>query len=93
MRIPDFDEPEPDVAIVRGTDDDYKHRRPGPDEVGLLVEVSEATLDRDRNEKLPADAKGRIPIYWIINLVARQVEVYTDPGPDGYRSSQIFTPV
>ena len=57
-----------------------------------LVEVSEATLDRDRNEKLPAYARGGIPVYWIINLVDRQVEVYTDPGPDGYRSSQVFTP-
>jgi Uma2 family endonuclease len=91
VRIPAFDEPEPDVAIVRGTDDDYEHRHPGPDDIGLLVEVSEATLDRDRNEKRPAYARGGIRVYWIINLVDRQVEVYTDPAPDGYRSSQVFT--
>ena len=92
MRIPAFDEPEPDVAIVRGTDDDYEHRHPGPTDVGLLVEVSDATLDRDRDEKRPAYARGGIAVYWIINLVDRQVEVYTDPGPDGYRSSRVFTP-
>jgi Uma2 family endonuclease len=91
VRIPDFDEPEPDIAIVRGTDDDYEHRHPGPTDVGLLVEVSDATLDRDRNQKLPAYARAGIAVYWIINLVDRQVEVYTDPGPDGYRSSQVFT--
>lgn len=91
VRIPDFDEPEPDVALVRGSDDDYEHRHPGPADVGLVVEVSESTLDRDRNAKLPAYARGRIPVYWIINLVERQVEVYSDPAPDGYRSRQVFT--
>jgi Uma2 family endonuclease len=91
VRIPAFDEPEPDIAIVRGGDDDYEHRHPGPADIGLLVEVSGATLDRDRNEKLPAYARGPIPVYWIVNLVDRCVEVYTDPGPDGYRSSRVFT--
>ena len=60
--------------------------------MGLLIEVSLTTLDRDRNEKLPAYATGGIPVYWIVNLVDRQIEVYTGPGPDGYRSSQVFTP-
>jgi hypothetical protein len=85
VRMPALDEPEPVIAIVRGTDDDYEHRHPGPADIGLLVEVSEATLHRDRNEKLPAYARGSIPVYWIINLVDRQVEVYTDPEPDSYR--------
>jgi Uma2 family endonuclease len=92
VRISAFDEPEPDVAIVRGGDDDYENRHPGPADVGLLVEVSDTTLVRDQNEKLPAYARGGIPVCWIINLVDRQVEVYSDPGPDGYRSIQIFTP-
>ncbi len=52
----------------------------------------DTSLDRDRGAKLLAYAKGRIPIYWIVNLVDRQVEVYSDPTPDGYRSMQIFTP-
>jgi Uma2 family endonuclease len=92
VRIPDFDEPEPDVATVRGCDDDYEQRHPGPGDVGLLVEVSDTTLDRDRNEKLPVYARAGIPVSWIVNLVDRQVEVYTDPGPDGYRSSQVYKP-
>jgi len=90
VRIPDHDEPEPDVTIVRGTDEDYEHRLPGPDDVGLLIEVSLATLERDRNEKLPAYARGGIPVYWIINLVDRQIEVYTGPGPRGYGSRVDF---
>ena len=92
VRIPEYDEPEPDAAIVRGSDDDYKHRTPGPADIGLLVEVSETTLDRDRGKKLLAYAQGGIPVYWIVNLVDRQVEVYTGPGPGGYRSRVDFPP-
>lgn len=90
VRLSDFDEPEPDITIVRGVDDDYRHRHPLPADVGLLVEVSESTLDRDRNEKLPAFARGGIAVYWIVNLVDRQVEVYSSPGPGAYRSAQVF---
>ena len=46
----------------------------------------------DRTVKHLGYAGGGIPVYWIVNLVDRQVEVYSDPGPEGYRSTQIFTP-
>jgi Uma2 family endonuclease len=92
VRIPEFNEPEPDIAIVRGTDDDYKHRTPEPADVAFLVEVSESTLDRDQGEKLSAYALGGVPVYWIVNLVDGQVEVYTGPSPGGYQSRQIFIP-
>jgi Uma2 family endonuclease len=91
VRIPKFDEPEPDIALVRGSDDDYKHRHPGPADVGLLVEVSETTLDRDQVWKLSVYAKARIPIYWIVNLVERQVEVYTNPARGRFRTHRAFT--
>ena len=48
MRIPEYDEPEPDVAIIRGSDADYKHRLPEPRNVGLLVEVSRKSVNVDR---------------------------------------------
>jgi Uma2 family endonuclease len=92
VRIPDFDEPEPDVAVVRGTDEDYEHRIPGPDDVGMLVEISLGTLDRDRSEKLPAYARSGIAVYWIVNLVDRQVEVYTSPVSGTYGSRVDFKP-
>ncbi len=85
VRIPEFDEPEPDVTVVRGTRVDYKTRHPGPGDVGLIVEVAEASLDRDRGEKLQAYARARIPMYWVVNLIDRRVEVYTDPNETGYR--------
>ena len=90
VRIPDFDEPEPDVAVVRGNRDDYRDRIPEPKDVVLLVEVAESTLDRDQGEKRRAYASGGILDYWIINLVARQVEVYSNPAAGDYRSLQVF---
>jgi Uma2 family endonuclease len=90
VRIPDFDEPEPDFAVVRGSKADYKHRTPVPIDVALLVEVSETTLVRDRGEMLLAYAQSGIAVYWIVNLVDRQVEVYTGPGPTGYRTREDF---
>ncbi len=89
VRIPASDEPEPDVAIVRGSDADYRHRLPEADDVGLLVEVSATNVSADRQL---ANIYGRagIPVYWIVNVVDRQVEVYTDPGPAGYASRTDF---
>jgi Uma2 family endonuclease len=90
VRIPDFDEPEPDVAIARGTRATYRTRHPDPADILLIVEVSETTYDRDRGEKWAAYARGAIPIYWIINLVQKRIEVYTDPGPAGYQARQDY---
>jgi len=87
-------EPEPDVVIVRGETQQYLDRHPGPQDVELVIEVSDATLLRDRTLKQRLYATAGIPIYWIVNLPDRQVEVYTAPsGPTeepGYRQHQDF---
>jgi Uma2 family endonuclease len=90
IRIPDYDEPEPDLAIVRGTREDYEDHHPGPSDVGLLIEVADTTLDRDRGEKRLAYARGGVATYWIVNLVNRQLEIYTDPSPTGYAQERIL---
>jgi Uma2 family endonuclease len=91
VRIPAFDEPEPDITIVRGSDADYRRRIPTAADVALLVEVAESTLRQDRGKKRTAYARARIPVYWIVNLVARQVEVYSRPVAEGrYRSRKDY---
>jgi Uma2 family endonuclease len=75
-------EPEPDGAVVRNSPRRYATRHPGPEDFGVLIEASDSTLQQDRTLKGRLYARANIPIYWIINLVDRQVEVYTDPtGP------------
>ena len=87
-------EPEPDVSVVRGQRRDYADRHPGPEDVGLLVEVAEASLPRDRDWKQRIYAAAGVPCFWIVNLIDRQVEVYTQPsGPcdrPEYAASRIF---
>ena len=94
VRIPPFDEPEPDLAVVRGRSRDYValKRPPEPQDIAMVIEVADASLGRDRGEKRRAYAQGRIPIYWIVNLVDRRLEVYTKPQDLGYADCQVLGP-
>jgi len=87
-------EPEPDVAVVAGSFQDYADHHPAPPEMLLLVEVSDATLAKDRGEKAEAYARAGIVDYWIVNLVNRQLEVHRDPGPlptgHGYKLRRVL---
>ncbi len=75
-------EPEPNVVVVRGADADYADRHPGPQDLLLVVEVSDSSLHRDRGFKKAIYAKAAIAVYWIVNLIDRRVEMYSDPiGP------------
>lgn len=91
VRIPEYNEPEPDLAVARGSVDDYEERHPEPFDLALIVEVADSSLDEDRDLTFVYGAAG-VPVYWIINVVDRQVEVYSDPGPHGYRSSVFLKP-
>jgi Uma2 family endonuclease len=73
-------EPEPDVVVVRGERRQYRERHPGPEDVGLVVEVADTTLQRDRGVKQRLYAAAGISCYWIVHLAERQIEVYTQPG-------------
>ncbi len=73
-------EPEPDLAAVQGSERTYLHRHPGPADVALLVEVADSSLAQDREEKGRIYARAAIGIYWIVNLVDEQIEVYTSPS-------------
>ncbi len=75
-------EPEPDLAVVRGSARSRSGRHPTPEEIALVVEVADASLDRDRRSKARVYARAGIAVYWIVNLVDRQVESHEDPsGP------------
>jgi Uma2 family endonuclease len=75
-------EPEPDAAIVRGSPRERRGRHPGPAEIGVVIEVADRSLQRDRTVKGPIYAEAGLPEYWLINLVDKQIEVYSQPsGP------------
>lgn len=72
-------EPEPDLVVARGPARRFARAHPKRDDIALLIEVAETTLQDDRGEKGRLYACNRIVAYWIINLIESQVEVYTDP--------------
>jgi Uma2 family endonuclease len=84
LRLDDHSEPEPDFMLLKPSPDDYTSRHPAADDVFLLVEVSEASLDFDRDEKLPVYGRTGIAEVWIINLRDRTIEVYREPHFTGY---------
>ena len=78
--LDDDSEPEPDVAVVPGSLDDYRSEHPA--RPVLTVEVSESTLVIDRRHKGSLYARAGLADYWIVNLIDRVVEIYRDPVPD-----------
>lgn len=75
-------EPEPDVAVATGKRSDYRGHHPGPNEVPLVVEIADSSLQFHRREKLRSYAAAGIPCYWIVNLNQNVIEVYTGPEPE-----------
>lgn len=73
-------EPEPDLAIIRGDVDTEGSRHPNASDIEMLAEVSLSSLADDRLWKLRLYARAGIRCYWIIDLVHRQVNVYTQPS-------------
>lgn len=84
IQLDDFSEPEPDLAIVRGTALDYAHRHPGPDDVYLVVEVADSTLKTDCEVKDKLYAQAGIAEYWVLDVKNRQLHIFRDPTPTGY---------
>jgi Uma2 family endonuclease len=78
-------EPEPDLMIVRGEPREYLDHHPAPEDVALIIEVADTSLRRDRGTKKRIYARAAVRVYWIVNLIDRQIEVYTEPASTGKR--------
>jgi Uma2 family endonuclease len=90
VRLDDHSEPQPDLALLKPSPDDYTNRQPGPDDVFLLVEVADTTLAVDRDQKLPAYGRAGIAEVWIVNLSEETIEVYREPHFTGYNSKAVL---
>ena len=86
VRLNDYSEPEPDVVLIRPG----KAGKPGAEDVLLLVEVSDTTLDFDREVKVPRYAAAGISEVWIVALQEERIEVYRKPEPAGYTAVSSF---
>lgn len=82
--LSEHDEPQPDLTLLRPTDDFYANAHPRAEDVFLLIEVSDSTLQLDREKKLPLYARYGIHEVWIVNLQDEAVEVYRKPTGGSY---------
>jgi Uma2 family endonuclease len=80
VSLDDESEPEPDLVVVPGRPEDYRHAHPA--RPPLVIEVADSSLAFDRAYKGSLFARAGIQDYWIVNLVDRVLEVYRDPVAD-----------
>lgn len=79
IRLSDYSEPQPDIAILSPRDDFYTSALATPDDVLLVIEIADSSLDYDRDEKLPRYARAQISEVWLVDLNKSVIEQYTLP--------------
>lgn len=87
IRLSEYTEPQPDVTLLRRRADFYASAHPTPEDILLVVEVADTTVDLDRQVKMPLYAQSGIPEAWLVDLNEETITVYRDPTPNGYRTA------
>ena len=85
VRLSDFSEPQPDLALLRRREDFYRERHPQPGDVLLVVEVAATSLKFDRDTKLPLYARHGIPELWLVDLGGRRLVRHRGLQQSSYR--------
>ncbi len=90
VELDDNSEPQPDVVLLRRKDDYYESGHPQAEDILLLIEVADTTVESDRGIKIPVYAEDGIVEVWLVNLDEQCVEVYRAPHLSSYTDVQIF---
>jgi Uma2 family endonuclease len=91
VRLSEYSEPQPDLALLRARDDFYTRAQPTGYDTLLLVEVSHTSASFDRNVKLPLYAAAGVPEVWLVDLEADAIEVYRVPEGSAYREQATYS--
>jgi Uma2 family endonuclease len=84
IRLPNDSQPLPDLIVMQAKR--YWAAIPTPNEVFIVIEVSDTTLAYDRDVKMPLYAAAGIPEAWIVDLAAGQIVRYSKPLGGGYQT-------
>ena len=85
VRLNNYSEPQPDISLLKPRNDYYSQGHPTPDDVLLVIEVSDTTLAFDRLIKVPLYARAEVPEVWIADLTGDGVEAYSEPVNGNYQ--------
>lgn len=91
IQLNDYSEPQPDVVIMHPRDDYYAHAHPRPDDILVVIEIADSSIDYDRDEKMPRYAEAGISEAWLIDVANQQIEHYTQPRNGIYRQKVLLT--
>jgi Uma2 family endonuclease len=92
VRLDRYNEPEPDLVLLRPRADFYASRLPGPADILLIIEVAESSMDYDREVKAPLYAGSAVPEYWVVDLNTNQLLCHADPADGAYRALRYYRP-
>ena len=90
IHIDEFNEPEPDIALLKRRDDYYSQNHPTAEDVLLVIEVSNSTIEYDRDIKKTLYAEAGIVEFWIVNLPDQTIECYSQLKNGNYRLARIL---
>ena len=84
-------EPQPDIALLKPRADFYESGHPQPQDIFLLIEVADSSLEYDRDVKIPLYASSGITEVWLVDIYQQVIIVYRYPSENGYRDIQILS--
>ena len=90
LRLDDYSDPEPDIAILRFREDDYATAHPGSEDTLVVIEVSDSSLAFDLEVKSRRYAAAGIPEMWVMNLPGDCIDRLDLPMPAGYGRHTVF---
>lgn len=83
-------EPEPDIAIVKPYSHEYKYQHPSSEDIFLLIEISNKTLNYDLNDKRKVYAKEGIKEYWVVDIKNQQINIFLNPENEDYQIQKVL---
>lgn len=92
VSIENFSEPEPDISVLKPRKDFYASQHPQADDIFLIIEVADTSLDIDREVKLPLYAGAGVAEYWIVNINDDEIEAFHTPKQNTYKYREIVKP-
>jgi Uma2 family endonuclease len=90
VRLDEYDEPQPDVYLLKPKDDFYASGHPGPSDILLMIEMADSSLEYDTDVKMRLYAETGVPEYWVADIRNDGVIAYSEPRENGYSTTRHF---
>lgn len=85
IRLDQYSEPQPDIAVLRPREDFYSRSHPTPADVLVVIEVADSSATYDRAVKVPLYARAEIAEVWLLDLVRDEIEIFSQPENGTYK--------